>query len=101
MQLATELNKSNREVNAANELRRKAEGSTSQMHSILQETERDKQLLQQEVSNLTAMTEFFRQTTSKSVGEFLSRLRLDLNLPINGCGEAFAGASLDDFQSLE
>ena len=101
MQLATELDKSNREVTAANGLRRKAEGITSQIHSILQETEREKQVLQQEVRNLTAMAELFRQTTSKSVGEFLNRLRLDLNLPVNGCGEAFAGASLDELQNLE
>ena len=79
----------------------KSRGNNEWVHSILQETERDKQLLQQEVRYLTGMMEPFRQTTSKSVGEFLNRLSHDLNLSVNGCGEAFVGASLDDFQSPE
>lgn len=101
MQLAAALNKSNCQVNGANELGVKAEETTSQMHSILQKTERDKKVLQQEVRNLTGTTEIFRQTISNSVDEFLNRLRLDLNLSVSGCGEDFVRASLDDIQGSQ
>lgn len=40
----------------------------------------DKQILQQEVQNLTAMVEYFRHTTTESVKEVLTRLKLDLSL---------------------
>jgi len=39
-----------------------------------------KQILQQQVQNLTGMVEYFRNTTVKSVDEFINRLKLDLNL---------------------
>ena len=39
----------------------------------------DKQLLQQQVQNLTGMVKYFRNTTVKSVSEFISKFMLDLN----------------------
>ena len=40
----------------------------------------EKQILQQQVQTLTDMIEYFRNTTVKSVDEFMSKLKLNLNL---------------------
>ena len=44
----------------------------------------DKQMLQQDVQNLTGVVEYLRTTTVKSVDEFLHELKLDLNLFTGG-----------------
>ena len=80
LQLAAELDKLSSQVTEANSLRDKAEEVTSQLKSTLQATEKDKQFLQQEVETLTGTLNFFRQTTCKSVDEFLNRLKLELDL---------------------
>ena len=46
---------------------------------MIQGAEIEKQILQQQVQTLTDI-EYFRSTTVKSVDEFMSRLKLDLNL---------------------
>jgi hypothetical protein len=46
---------------------------------IVQAAEMDKQLLQQQVQNLTGMVEYVRNTTVKSVNELTSKLMLDLS----------------------
>ena len=80
LQLAAELDKLSGQVTEANGLRDKAEEATSQLKSTLQATEKDKQFLQQEVETLTGTSNFFRQTTCKSVDEFRNRLKLELDL---------------------
>lgn len=70
----------NGQVREAKEARIKIEETTSELKSTLQATEKDKQFLQQEVQALTGTLNFFRQTTCKSVDEFLNRLKLELDL---------------------
>ncbi len=81
MQLAAELDKLNGQVREEKEVRIRIEETLSELKSTLQATEKDKQFLQQEVQALTDALNFFRQTTCKSVHEFLNRLKLDLDLP--------------------
>lgn len=47
---------------------------------MVQEAEMEKQILQQQVQTFTDMIEYLGGTTVKSVDEFISRLKLDLNL---------------------
>ena len=77
--LAAELNESNKQATRATELKELAEKETTHLKLITQAAEMDKQLLQQQVQNLTGTVEHFRNTTVKSVNEFISKLMLDLN----------------------
>jgi len=61
-----------------------AEEEATRLKLIIQAAEMDKQTLQQEVQNLTGIVEYLRNTTVKSVDEFLNRLKLDLNLFTDG-----------------
>ena len=80
MQLAAELDKLNGQVREGKEVRIRIEETMSELKSTLQAAEKDKQSLQQEVQTLTGTLNFFRQTTCRSVDEFLNRLKLELDL---------------------
>ena len=80
LQLTAELDRMSSQVTEANNLRVRAEETTSELKSTLQATEKDKQFLQQEVETLTGTLNLFRQTTCKSVDEFRNRLKLELDL---------------------
>ena len=57
-QLAAEMDKLNGQVREANDLRVRAEETTSQLKSTLQATERDKQFFQHEVETFDRHIEF-------------------------------------------
>ena len=80
LKLTAELNESNDQSAKATELKQLAEEEAARSKMIIQAVEMDKQVLQQEVQNLTGMVEYFRNTTVKSVDEFTNRLKLELNL---------------------
>ncbi len=77
--MAAGINKSKEEVIKAIELKEMAEEETNRLRLVIQAAEIDKRRLQQDVQNLTGVVELLRITTVKSVDEFLSRLKLDLN----------------------
>ena len=78
-QLTVELNNSNGQLKKVTDLRVQAEGEMTRLRSVVHAVAMDKQMLQQEVQNLSDMLEFLRQTTLTSADEFLNRLKLDLN----------------------
>lgn len=80
LKLTAELNKSNNQTTEATELKELAEAEATRLNQIIQAAEMEKQILRQQVQNLTGMVEYFRNTTVKSVDEFINRLKLDLNL---------------------
>lgn len=82
--MAAGINKSKDEVIKATELKEMAEEETNRLRLVIQAAEIDKRRLQQDVQNLTGVVEFLRSTTVKSVDEFLSRLKLDLNGTTDG-----------------
>lgn len=55
-----------------------AEEEATRLKLTVQAAEMDKQTLQQEVQSLTGVIKYLRDTTVKSVNEFL-RLKLDLS----------------------
>ena len=80
LKLTTELNESNDRATKASELKQLAEEEATRLNLMIQGAEMEKRILQQQVQTLTDMIEYFRSTTVKSVDEFMSRLKLDLNL---------------------
>lgn len=82
--MAAGINKSKDEVIKATELKEMAEEETNRLRLVIQAAEIDKRRLQQDVQNLTGVVDFLRSTTVKSVDEFLSRLKLDLNGTTDG-----------------
>ena len=80
LEMATELNILHDQATKATELQRLAEEEAARSRLIIQAAEVDKQMLQQEVQNLTGMVEYFRNTIANSVHEVLNRLKLDLSL---------------------
>ncbi len=52
----------------------------AQLRSVMQASETDRQLLQQQVQDLRAVTEYLKGTTIKSVDEFTDKLKLDLDI---------------------
>ena len=78
--LTAELNESNDRATKATGLKQLAEEEATRLKLMVQEAEMEKQILQQQVQTLTDMIEYFKSTTVKSVDEFISRLKLDLNL---------------------
>jgi len=80
LKLTAKLNKSNDQITKTIELKELAEEEVTQLKSIMQAAEVNKQILQQQVQNLTSMVEYFKNTTVKSVDEFINKLKLDLNL---------------------
>ena len=63
----------------ASELKQLAEEEVTGFN-LIQGAEMEKQILQQQVQTLIDMIEYFRSITVKSVDEFMSRLKLNLNL---------------------
>ena len=84
LKLTAELNESNDRATKATELKQRAEEEATRLNLMVQGAEMEKQILQQQVQTLTDMMEYFRSTTVKSVDEFISRLKLDLNLLAGG-----------------
>ena len=82
--LAAEMNKSKDQVMKATELKESAGEETNRFKLVIQAAEIDEQMLQQDVQNLTGVVEYLRNTTVKSVDEFLHKLKLDLNLSTGG-----------------
>ena len=80
--MATELNKLHDQATKATELKHLAEEEAARLRLIIQAAEVDKQMLQQEVQNLTGIVEYFRHTIANS--EVLNRLKLDLSLYTSG-----------------
>lgn len=80
LKLTAKLNKLNDQITKTIELKELAEEEVTQLKSIMQAAEVNKQILQQQVQNLTGMVEYFKNTTVKSVDEFINKLKLDLNL---------------------
>jgi hypothetical protein len=78
--MAAELSGLHDQAAKATDLKHLAEEEAAQSKLVIQAAEADKQILQQEVQNLTGMVEYFRNTTANSVNEVLNRLKLDLNL---------------------
>ena len=77
--MATELSELHDQATKATELKHLAEEEAARLKLVTQAAKVDKQILQQEVQNLTGMVEYFRNTTN-SVNEVLDRLKVDLNL---------------------
>ena len=73
LKLTAELNKSNNQATETTQLKELAEEEVIHLNQIIQAAELDKQ---QQVQNLTDMVEYFRNTTVKSVDEFINRLKL-------------------------
>lgn len=46
---------------------------------MIQETEMEKQILQQQIQILIDMIEYFKNTIVKSINEFMNKLKLNLN----------------------
>ena len=82
--LVTEMNKSKDQAIKATELKESGKEETNRLKLVIQSAEMDKQMLQQDVQNLTGVVEYLRTTTVKSVDEFLHKLKLDLNLFTGG-----------------
>ena len=78
--MATELVRLHGQAMKATELKQLAEEEAARSKLIIQAAEVDKQILQQEVQNLTAPVEYVRHTIANSVNEVLTRLKLDLSL---------------------
>ena len=78
--MATELVRLHGQAINATELKQLAEEEAARSKLIIQAAEVDKQILQQEVQNLTATVEYVRHTTANSVNEVLTRLKLELSL---------------------
>lgn len=78
--LTAEMRESKDQAIKATELKEIAKEETNRLKLVIQAAEMDKQVLQQNVQNLTGVIEFLRSTTVKSVDEFLYRLKLDLNV---------------------
>ena len=89
LELATELSKLYDQATKATEMRHLVEEEAARSRLIVQAAEVDKQMLQQELQNLTDMVEHFRNTTANSVNEVLNRLKLDLNLYTGGSHEGW------------
>ena len=64
----------------ASELKQLAEEEVTGFNLMIQGAEMEKQILQPQVQTLTDMIEYFRSTTVKSVDDFMSRMKLNLNL---------------------
>ena len=79
LELTTELKKLHDYAIKATELQALAEEEATRLKLTIQAAEMDKQILQQEVQSLTGVIECLRNTTAKSVDEFLHRLKLDLS----------------------
>ena len=80
LKLTAELSESNDQTTKATEMKELAEEEVTRLKSIIQVAEMDKRILQQQVQNLTDLVEYFRNTTTQSVDEFINRLKLNLNL---------------------
>jgi len=80
LDLTAELKRSHDHAIKATELQALAEEEATRLKLTIQAAEMDKQTLQQEIQSLTGVVEHLRNTTVKSVDEFLHRLKLDLNL---------------------
>ena len=84
LKMATELSKLHDQATKATDLKHLAEEEAARSKLVIQAAEVDKQILQQEVQNLTGMVEYFRNTIANSVNEVLNILKLDLNLYTGG-----------------
>jgi len=62
------------------ELQKQAHAEVLRLNSAIETAEMDKQNLQQEKQNLIVMIEYYKSVTAKTVDEFLSKLKLDLNV---------------------
>ena len=82
--LIAEMKNSKEEAIKATELKEMAEEETNRLRLVIEAAETDKHRLNQDVQNLTGVVEFLRSATVKSVDEFLSRLKLDLNRITHG-----------------
>ena len=80
LKLTAELSESNDQTTKVTEMKELAKEEVTHLKSIIQVAEMDKQILQQQVQNLTDLVEYFRNTTTQSVDEFINRLKLNLNL---------------------
>ncbi len=82
--LTAEMNKSKDQATKATGLKEMAEEEANRLRLVIQAAEMDKQMLQQDVQNLLGVVEFLRNTTVKSVDEFMNRLKLEMNLFTGG-----------------
>lgn len=65
----------------ATEIMQLAEEGAIRFKSAAQAAEMEKQILQQQVQDLTDLVEYFRNTATQSVDdEFINKLKLNLNL---------------------
>jgi hypothetical protein len=79
LKLTTKLNKSEDEATKARELKQATEEEMNRLKIMIQAAKMDKQILEQEVQNLKTLVEYFRYTMLRSVDEFLSRLKFNIN----------------------
>ncbi|KAL2047823.1 hypothetical protein ABVK25_011324 [Lepraria finkii] len=85
IRLTAELKESNDWAMKATEIMQLAEEGPIRFKSAAQAAEMEKQILQQQVQDLTDLVEYFRNTTTQSVDdEFINKLKLNLNLFATG-----------------
>ena len=83
LKLTADLKKSHDHAIKATELQALVEEEATRLKLTIQAAEMDKQTLQQEVQSLTGVNKYLRDTTVKSVDEFLLRLKQLLYRSIN------------------
>ena len=74
-----ELGESNTRAIEVTGLKQLVEEEVTRLKLIVQRAGMENQRLQQQVQTLTETTNYFRSTTVKSMDEFVSRLKLDLD----------------------
>lgn len=80
LKLSAELSESIDQTTKATEIKELAEEEATRLKAIIQAVEMDKQILQQQVQNLTDLVEYFKNTTRQSIDEFMNQFKLNLNL---------------------
>ena len=80
LKLSAELRESVDQTTKIAQMKELAEEEATRLKSIIQAVERDKQILQQQVQNLTDLVEYFKNTIRQSVDDFMNHFRLNLDL---------------------
>ncbi len=80
LRLTAELASSKNQMTQVMESKELVGREMAQLRSLVQASETDRQLLQQQMQNLRAVIEYLKDTTIKSVDEFTDKLKLDLDI---------------------
>lgn len=82
--LNAELKESSDRAKKATEFTQLAEEEVTRLKSMIQASEMEKQMLRQQVHNLTGLVEYVKTTTANTLEEFTNRLKLDMNIFTEG-----------------